>query len=342
MMNKLKNLFLPAICAVLIGGAWMTNVSAQTVEEGTVAVNNSKLTAINLPNGAHRVKDGNIPSEVGEVLEKMVAEGGEVVRQGEREVLMWGGNFQKSKGASMIQKLANDLRGAGWQYELAAKEQDVTFFTLIREEPSRRGVVGFFAATNEAFVLAVTEMLPNAQASDNAPNSGSKTTSAQAPDAGEESASSRASSPAKTAAAPKSLVGKWKRSGGAGGFRDYTGKTHYNSGEDITFEFFADGSMQFLNEKNTLSITQCRISEITKISGKFTVSGDEMTINLGTGTSVGTSSCEAKGNFKKTLSASTLTKKFVVKNLDSVFRPDAPLILCFDGAEDNACFERSK
>jgi hypothetical protein len=137
------------------------------------------------------------------------------------------------------------------------------------------------------------------------------------------------------------LIGKWKRSSSAGGFRDYTGKTQYNSGEDITLEFFADGSMQFLNEKNTLSITQCRISEITKIPGRFTVSGDQVTMNLGAGTSIGKSSCEAAGNFNKRLAASSVTKKFVVKELNSVFRPDRPMVLCFDGGEDKDCFERT-
>lgn len=138
-----------------------------------------------------------------------------------------------------------------------------------------------------------------------------------------------------------SLVGKWKRSAGAGGSRDYTGKTLYNSGDDRTFEFFADGTMQFLNEKNTLSITQCRIAETTKISGRYSVSGDQLTMNLGAGSSVGTSSCNKKDNFKKTLSASSITKTFAVKNLDSVFRPDAPLILFFDGNEE-VYYERVK
>jgi hypothetical protein len=147
------------------------------------------------------------------------------------------------------------------------------------------------------------------------------------PDPATEESEKGASSPAKRGTAPNSLVGKWKRSSGAGGFRDYTGKTHYNSGEEITFEFFADGSMQFLNEKNTLSITQCRISEITKIPGSFTVSGDEIRMNL--------------SNFNKRLSASSVTKKFVVKELNSVFRPDRPMVLCFDGSEDKDCFERT-
>jgi hypothetical protein len=307
------------------------NVSAQTVEEGTVAAGNSKLTAINLPNGALRVKDENIPREISEVLEKMVAHGGSQVRQGKSEVLLWGGDYQKSKGAAMIERLANALRGAGWEYELAAKEDDVTFFTIIRENPSRRALVGFFTPTNEAFVLAMTEMLPNG--SSNAP-------SIQTPDASEAPAND-ASSPVKRETAPNNLVGKWKRNGGAGGFRDNTGKTQYNSGEAIIFEFFADGSMQFINEKNTLSITQCRISEITKIPGRFMVRGDEVTMNLGAGTSIGKSSCEAAGNFNKRLSASSITKKFVVKELNSVFRPDRPVVLCFDGSEDKDCFERT-
>jgi hypothetical protein len=89
-----------------------------------------------------------------------------------------------------------------------------------------------------------------------------------------------------------------------------------------------------------LSIMQCRVSEITRIPGRYTVSGDDLTMNLGEGTSVGTSSCEAKDNFKKTLSSSVLSKKFVVKKLQSPFRPDEPLVLCFDNSADDDCFER--
>ena len=143
------------------------------------------------------------------------------------------------------------------------------------------------------------------------------------------------------AAGSSKLVGKWTRSVGAGRGDDGTGKTTYESGSNYTFEFFADGTMRFLIETKVLSIMQCRTTETAKIPGTYSVSGGELTMNLGTGTSVGTSSCETKGNFKKTLSASKLVKTFVVKNLDSVFRPDAPLILCFDGAGDDACYEKS-
>lgn len=136
------------------------------------------------------------------------------------------------------------------------------------------------------------------------------------------------------------LVGAWFRSDGTGGARDPSGKTRYNSGTDTTFEFFADGRMQITIKKEVLSITQCQINETTKLPGTYTVSGDKLQMNLGAGTSVGTNSCQSSGNFKKTLTASTMTKTFVVKNLESVFRPDAPLILCLDGAADDKCFER--
>ena len=35
-----------------------------------------------------------------------------------------------------------------------------------------------------------------------------------------------------------------------------------------------------------------------------------------------------------------LSKKFVVKKLQSVFRPDEPPMLCFDNSADDDCFER--
>jgi hypothetical protein len=142
-------------------------------------------------------------------------------------------------------------------------------------------------------------------------------------------------------AASSSLVGRWVKKAGAGGSRDNTGKTLYNNGNDLIFEFSADGTMHFINDKNTLSITQCRITEKTSIPGRYTVSGGTVTMNLGVGTSVGTSSCESSGNFKKNLSASSLQKQFVVKRMESIFRPDKPWILCFDGSKDEDCFEKS-
>lgn len=137
------------------------------------------------------------------------------------------------------------------------------------------------------------------------------------------------------------LVGKWFRTVGGPRGDDGTGKTTYQSGIDYTFEFFADGTMRFVTEKKVLSIMQCRITENTNITGTYAVAGDQLTMNLAGGTSAGTNSCESSGNFKKTLTASTMKQSFVIKRLESVFRPDKPLVVCFDGAaSDDDCFER--
>lgn len=84
---------------------------------------------------------------------------------------------------------------------------------------------------------------------------------------------------------------------------------------------------------------QCRIKETATLSGTYSVSGNRVTMNV-SGNVVGINSCQSSGNFNKKLSASTMTKTFVVKTMDSMFRPDKPTILCLDGAADEKCFQR--
>lgn len=135
------------------------------------------------------------------------------------------------------------------------------------------------------------------------------------------------------------IIGKWSRAKGDG-FVDYTGKTRYKAGETFTFEFFDDGTVEYVYESDVLSVMQCRTTETGKASGTFEANGDSLTMKLGAMKTIGTSSC-GKGNSTKTLPASTLTKKFTVRRMDSVTRPDKPLLLCFDGQADENCFEKS-
>jgi hypothetical protein len=136
------------------------------------------------------------------------------------------------------------------------------------------------------------------------------------------------------------LIGKWTR-GKGDGFVDYTGKTRYKAGETFTFEFFDDGTVEYVYQSDVLSVTQCRTTESGKASGTFEANGNSLTMNLGAMKTVGTSSCDRKNNFTKTLPASAVTKKFTVKRMDSITRPDKPLLLCFDGQADETCFEKS-
>ncbi len=58
-----------------------SSAAAQTVEQETVAISDSALAMINLPTGARRIKEGNVPAEVQSTLAKLVAAGGGRVRQ---------------------------------------------------------------------------------------------------------------------------------------------------------------------------------------------------------------------------------------------------------------------
>lgn len=139
-----------------------------------------------------------------------------------------------------------------------------------------------------------------------------------------------------------SIAGRWIRRGGIGGSRDYTGKTLYNNSNDVIFEFNTDGTVRFINEKRTLSITQCKMSETMEFSGRYTADGSSLMMDFAAGSHISFSTCDAKRNFNKAVPQQTLTKKFVVKKLESIFRPDAPLILCLDGEADDQCFERER
>jgi hypothetical protein len=140
---------------------------------------------------------------------------------------------------------------------------------------------------------------------------------------------------------PGGLNGKWFRSEGSG-FIDYTGKTQYKSGRTYNFEFFPNGAVEYVSETDVLSIVQCRTKSSEKARGTYAVNGDSLTINLGATSSVGSSSCNAKDNYKKTLPASSVSVKFVVKKMESITRPDNPTMLCFDGENGETCYERVK
>lgn len=135
------------------------------------------------------------------------------------------------------------------------------------------------------------------------------------------------------------IYGKWSRGVGSG-YVDHSGMTKYKSGDTYIFEFLPDGTAIYAYEKDVLTMLQCKIKENNKANGTVKVNGNTMTINLGAMTSVGTDSCDRKGNFQRTLEPSVITKKFTVKRMDSIIRPDKPLLLCFEGQKDEDCFER--
>jgi hypothetical protein len=139
---------------------------------------------------------------------------------------------------------------------------------------------------------------------------------------------------------PPALIGKWERYTGSGSITDGTGKTKYGNGTTYSFEFGPGGTIIYTVVEKTLSIMGCKIERSDRATGRFTISDDSMNISLGAGTSVGTDSCSKSGNYNKPLPPASLTVKFAVKRSDSVLRPDHPTLLCFDGGDGEACYEK--
>lgn len=324
MIHKIKIVFCAILCAAFFIGGSFRSAAAQTVGEETFAITSSKLAAADLPDGARRIRDASVPGEIKTTLSKLVAAGGAGVRQGNSEVVVWGGDYKKASGARMIKNLESSLKNAGWEYEIGERGSEFVLFSLFRAEPQRRVLVGFFVPSEDAFILALTEMV-RADAPRNVET---------------ENPATEETTPSVTKGANEmSIYGKWYRGTGSG-FVDNTGKTRYKSGESVYFEFFSNGTVEFTKETDILSIVQCRIKGEDKARGKFSIGGNTLTINLGAMSSWETNSCDSGKNFRKTLPASSVTVQFVIKKMDSITRPDNPTMLCFNGKDGNeVCYE---
>ena len=135
-------------------------------------------------------------------------------------------------------------------------------------------------------------------------------------------------------------LGPASRETGSGSITDGTGKTKYGNGTTYSFEFAPGGGVTYTVAEKTLSIMQCRIEQTDQAKGSISLAGSVMTISLGAGTSVGTDSCDKSGNFRKPLPAASLKVSYRIKQSDDVTRPDRPTLLCMDGGDGEACFEK--
>ena len=314
MSTKLIAVLVLGVVFCVLGSGRVMAQADESSEPTTV----SNVTDAVLPWGAQRVLPGKVPAEFESTFEKIVAEGGGKVTGGAREVLAWEGSY---KASSKVEGIKTDLQGkfrkAGWAYETAAREGGVEFFSLAKDGDGPRAVIGFFVATDDVFVCAMIELQKAGDApakADNRPvvNSGN---------------------------AGGGIVGKWFRTTG-GSSIDWTGKTTLKGGEDFTFEFAADGSVEFTHKKEVLSIMQCRINSLENARGRYTLTGGTLTINLGPMKSTNSNSCDSKENYNKTLGNSTMTSQVQIKRLDDITRPDKPYVMCFDG--DEVCYEKQR
>lgn len=136
----------------------LTTMFSIALGQETVPVGNSELVNAKLPANASRVTEANIPAEVNDALRKLIAAGGDKIRQGDTEVLAWTNSYKRSNASNLIKQITSNLQNAGWDYEVGDENEGVTIFSATNES-AKRVVIGFYTFSDEALVWAWTEML---------------------------------------------------------------------------------------------------------------------------------------------------------------------------------------
>ncbi len=160
------NLYIQFINKLSLITIVLTAMFSIALGQETVAVSSSELVNAKLPANASRVTEPNIPAEVNDALGKLIAAGGDKIRQGETEVLAWTNGFKKSNASNLITQMTANLQNSGWDYEAGGENEGVTVFSATSNS-AKRVVIGFYTFSDDAFVWAWTEMLRADQPSSN-------------------------------------------------------------------------------------------------------------------------------------------------------------------------------
>lgn len=230
----------------------------------TVAAASSTVTQAQLPAGAERVSAGSVPAEINSALTKIVEAGGGKIVQGDSEVLAWSGaGYSKADAPSLMRQLQGSLRAKGWTYEEAGREGEVTVFSVAREAPTRRAVLGFYVPTDDALLVAWTEVH-----------------AAVARQVDDSTAQPRATAPERGAVnAPSWLVGTW----GTGGMsmmadrNTVTGATTPSNGSTFKYVFTPDGRFEFVGLLQS-TMYGCTTTLFNDKRGRFVTDGQTLTL----------------------------------------------------------------
>ena len=300
--------------------------SATARAQETVAAAESQLLQVMIPANAQRVAPESVPAAITEMFDKVTAAGEGKLRRGDSEVLLWAGeSYKKADAPRIVGRLTGAIKNAGWQYSVEGEENGVTLFTALRQSP-RRAVVGVYGVTDEALIVAATELLPNGGDASGVGRQGR-----------EEAARPSANS------GGVSIVGSWgdgydsilhrlvpenNPGGPSTGGRSHM--FHYNFHPDGTFEFA--GLMQ-------MTTYNCTTTYFNDKRGRYTIEGDRLTLTL------------SKNFWRQQYSCSPSSTKEINHKLDPevvtfrVKRNDrGKEALCLDSGSGNgeACYERKE
>lgn len=151
-MSKKTSFFATLFVFVFAGFAF-----AQSGEYEAAAT--SGLAGVSLPAGALRVIPRHVPAEIEQTLEKLVATGNGKLRRGGTEMLLWTGDDLKKAGAGIVtSRLTDSLKIAGWKYEVGGVENGITIFSVMKDAPRARALIGFYVEADGTFIVAWTEL----------------------------------------------------------------------------------------------------------------------------------------------------------------------------------------
>ena len=291
----------------------------------TVAAAESHLLQVMIPANAQRVKPESVPAVVTEMFEKVTAAGEGKFRRGDSEVLLWAGeSYRKANAPRILSRLTGAIQNAGWQFSVEGDENGVTAFTALKESP-RRAVFGIYGVTDEALILAATELLPNG---------GDGVGVAAAP------VSQGDAGPVRNAGGA-SIVGTWgdgydslllrRTPENNPGAPSTGGRSHM-----FEYKFHPDGTFEFAGIMQ-MTTYSCTTTYFNDKRGRYTISGDRLTLTLTKNFWRQQNSCSSAGNREINHKLDPEVYTFRVKRNDR-----GKEALCFDGGSGNgeACYEK--
>jgi hypothetical protein len=118
----MKNQILLGV-TLFCGGA-VTLATSSAPAHAQTAATESNLASITLPAGTVRFAPKDVPREITDALQDMMAAGGDKVKRGRTEVLgRMGEGYKKSSAPAYKAKVAAAMKRAGWEYEEGEKSR---------------------------------------------------------------------------------------------------------------------------------------------------------------------------------------------------------------------------
>lgn len=291
----------------LIASIFIIGAAAQETEPAAT----SNVTGISLPSNAQRLLPGSIPAEVSAAFDKITAGADGKLDKGESEVLVWsGGNYRKTSAQTTVDRIANSLKSAGWQFSVEGSEDGLTVFSATLDRGRRRAVVGFYGATDDALVFSWMELVK--------PGEAPKT-----PAVSTESAD---------------IIGTWTngRVSTIGEKNVYTGVVTNRGGTGFKYAFTADGRFEFTGYMES-TMYGCTTIVFNDKRGSYKINGDTITLQPTKNYWKNEYSCSPKSNKEQNYTLKPETYTFRVRRNDYGKEE-----ICLNNGKDDACYERKQ